>query len=388
MDLAYTDKQNAFRDEVRTWLAENVPAAPLPNADSEEGFAAHREWERTLSRSGWSAITWPIEHGGRGCDLVDWLIFEEEYWRAGAPQRINHNGILLLAPTLMDHGNTAQRARFLGPMVAGDEIWSQGWSEPNAGSDIGAIRCSATRAGSVYVLNGIKTWTRRATWSDWLFGLFRSTLEAQATQGLTLLLVPLKSPGITVRPIRQLNGLSGIAEVRFDNVEVPVENRVGEEGVGWQIAQSMASGARGLMLRSPARFQATAQALLRLYQRHQAEVNQDPSLRDAVLRAWMDAEAYALMAYRIAALTSRGKQPSAQMGLHKIFWSELDQMMHDTALQILGARGELVAGAPEAEDCGRWVEGFLFAQAGHIYPGTNEIHRNNYAERTLGLRHI
>lgn len=385
MKLEYTEQQQAFRQEVRNWLAVNVPKRPLDSFDSAEGFEQHREWERTLATGNWSMVTWPKELGGRACDLIEWLIFEEEYWRAGAPMRVNQNGIFLLGPTLMDFGTPEQKQRFLPMMASGESIWAQGWSEPNAGSDMAAIRAKATRDGDHYVLNGQKTWSTRAVWADWLFGMFRSDSNSQRHHGLSFLLVPLDSPGITVRPIRQLNGLPGFAEVFFDDVRVPVENRLSEEGAGWQVAMSTAGFERGLMLRSPARFQATAKALVQLYLANRASADQDPSVRDAVISAWMQAEAYALATYRTASSLIAGGHIGAESSTNKIFWSELDQRMHETAMQILGARAELLPHSPAAQDVGTWLEGFMFAQAGPIYAGTNEIQRNIIAERMLGM---
>lgn len=385
MELEYTEEQSAFRKEVREWLAEHVPNVPLASFDTAEGFEQHRQWERTLSSGCWSMVTWPKSLGGRGCNLIEWLIFEEEYWRAGAPMRVNQNGIFLLGPTLMDYGTEAQKKRFLPGMASGDEIWAQGWSEPGAGSDMAAIRTKAIRDGDHYVINGQKTWSTRAVWADWLFGLFRSDPDSQRHHGLTFLLVPLDSPGITVRPIRQLNGLPGFAEVFFDDVRVPVENRLSGEGAGWQVAMSTAGFERGLMLRSPGRFQATAKALVSLYLKHQETADIDPSIRDAVLRAWMDAEAYALATYSTASSLLKGGHIGAESSTNKIFWSELDLRMHETAMQILGPRAELLPKSPDAGDVGNWLDGYLFAQAGPIYAGTNEIQRNIIAERLLGM---
>ena len=385
MRLAYTEKQKRFRAEVREWMAANVPSQPLPSFDTEEGFAAHREWERTLNRNAFSAVTWPRHLGGRGLDLIEWLIFEEEYWAARAPLRVNQNGVFLLAPTLMEYGTEEQKARFLPRMAAGDDIWAQGWSEPGAGSDMAAIRSKAVRDGDHYVINGQKTWSTRAVWADWLFGLFRTEPESQRHHGLTFVLLPLNLPGITIRPIRQLNGLPGFAEIFFDNVRVPVENRLGGEGEGWKICMATAGFERGLMLRSPARFQQTARQLVDLYRAHQDSADSDPGVRDTVLKSWMDAEAYALATYRTASRLAKGGQIGAEASTNKIFWSELDLLMHETAMSILGARGELMAHAPDAGDVGHWLDGFLFAQAGPIYAGTNEIQRNIIAERMLGL---
>lgn len=381
MDLNYTPEQQAFRAQVRAWLADHVPREKLASYDTREGFEQHRAWEATLAEGGYSSITWPTELGGLGCSLTDWLIFEEEYFRADAPMRVNQNGILLLGPTIMEFGTPEQKARFLPRMARCDDMWAQGWSEPNAGSDMAAIGSRAVRDGDHYVLNGQKTWSTRAVFANWLFGLFRSEPGSSRHHGLSYLLVPLDAKGITVRPIRALNGKEAFAEVFFDDVRVPVENRIGDEGQGWHVAMATAGFERGLLLRSPARFQRTAQKLVELYRRHQAEADRDPSIADAVMRSWMGAEAYNLASYHTVGRLAKGGKVGAESSTNKIFWSELDLLMHETAMRILGPRAELIDD-PEVHE---WLEGFLFAQAGPIYAGTNEIQRNIIAERVLGL---
>jgi len=385
MDLTYTDKQNAFREEVRSWLAANVPAEALQTFDTAEGFAAHREWEAKLNEGRWGMVTWPEELGGRACDLIEWLIFEEEYYKARAPLRVNQNGIFLLGPTLMEYGTEEQKARILPKMANGEEVWAQGWSEPNAGSDMAAIRSTARLEGDKYIINGQKTWSTRAVWADWCFGMFRTDPDSQRHRGLTFILVPLNTPGITVRPIPQLDGLPGFAEIFFDNVEVGVENRLGDEGAGWSVAMATAGFERGLMLRSPARFQETARRLVELYRENQATADSDPAVRDAVMRAYLDAESYCLTTYQTACRLNKGGKIGAESSTNKIFWSELDQNMHATAMSILGARAELLPHAPDAQGVGSWLDGWLFAQSGPIYAGTNEVQRNIIAERMLGM---
>ncbi len=385
MDLTYTDKQNAFREEVRSWLAANVPAEALQTFDTAEGFAAHREWEAKLNEGRWGMVTWPEELGGRACDLIEWLIFEEEYYKARAPLRVNQNGIFLLGPTLMEYGTEEQKARILPKMANGEEVWAQGWSEPNAGSDMAAIRSTARLEGDKYIINGQKTWSTRAVWADWCFGMFRTDPDSQRHRGLTFILVPLNTPGITVRPIPQLDGLPGFAEIFFDNVEVGVENRLGDEGAGWSVAMATAGFERGLMLRSPARFQETARRLVELYRENQATADSDPAVRDAVMRAYLDAESYCLTTYQTACRLNKGGKIGAESSTNKIFWSELDQNMHATAMSILGARAELLPHAPDAQGVGNWLDGWLFAQSGPIYAGTNEVQRNIIAERMLGM---
>jgi len=382
LDLTFTPEQQRFRAEVRAWLAANVPATPLKTLESEAGFAQHREWERTLARGNYGMITWPKEYGGRGANLIDWLVFEEEYYRAAAPLRVNQNGIFLLGPTLMEFGSAAQKARYLPAMAAGEEIWAQAWSEPQSGSDLAALRATAVREGDSYVLRGHKIWSSRAAFADWAFGIFRTDAAAERHRGLTFILVPLRHPGVRVRGIRQIHGEPGFAEIFFEDARVPVANRLGEEGQGWHIAMATAGFERGLMLRSPARFQVAARRLVELWRSRAASA--DPALVGRVAQAWMDAEAYALNTYRTASRLMAGGSIGVEASLNKIFWSELDLELHRTAMSLLGTRAELLPGAA-SEDTDAWLEGFIFSLAGPIYAGTNEIQRNLIAERLLGL---
>ena len=381
MDLAYTPEQDAFRAEVRAWMQAHVPGEPLATLEGRAGYDQHVAWERTLASGDWGMVTWPVEYGGRGLDLIRWLIFEEEYYRAGAPLRANQNGIFLLGPTVMEYGTDAQKARFLTPMAKGEVIWAQAWSEPGAGSDMAAIRSRAVQDGDDYVISGQKTWSSRAAYADWSFGLFRTNADSKRHKGLSFILVPLDTPGVSVRPIRQLHGETGFAEIFFDEVRVPVANRIAGEGEGWSVAMATAGFERGLMLRSPARFQAAAARLVELYRTHADTTS--PETRAAVLQAWSDAEAYALNTYAVAATVMAGGKIGAEASLNKIFWSELDRAMHRAAMSLLGAQAELrtlLDGAPNA-----WLEGYIFSLAGPIYAGANEIQRNIVAERWLGL---
>jgi len=383
MDLSYTAEQQAFRAEVRAWLQAHVPSEPLEHFDaSRAGFEAHRAWERTLNEGSWGMVTWPKEYGGRGVDLITWLIFEEEYYRSAAPGRVNQNGIFLLGPTLMEFGTPEQKQRFLPPMAAGEEIWAQAWSEPQAGSDLAAVRSTATLEGDHYVLNGHKIWSSRAVFADWAFGLFRAP-GSERHKGLSLIFFKLDAPGVTVNPIAKIDGHVGFAEIFLQEVRVPVFNRLGDEGQGWNVCMATAGFERGLMLRSPARYQVAASQLVELYKRHEDTV--DPSLRAEVVRAWMGAEAYALSIYSTASRLIRGGSIGAESSTNKIFWSELDIALHQTALAILGPRAELLPQAPHAGDVGDWLGDYIFALAGPIYAGSNEIQRNIIAERLLGL---
>ena len=371
MNLDFSPDELAFRDEARAWLAENVPTETLPSMDTADGFAAHQEWERRLADARWSVVSWPEEFGGRGASLVEWVIFEEEYYRAGAPGRVSQNGIFLLAPIIFDHGTADQQKRWLPSMATGETIWAQAWSEPEAGSDLASLRSTAKKVDGGWLLNGQKTWSSRATYAHMGFGLFRSDPEAERHRGLTYFCFPLDADGVTVRPIAQLDGEAGFAELFFDDVFVPDADVLGEPGEGWRVAMSTAGNERGLSLRSPGRFCAAADRLLDLY----ADAP-DPALTSDVVDAWVRAEAYRLYTWGTVTQLADGGDIGANGSVNKVWWSELDIALHETALDLRG---------PDAEVASAWTDGYLFSLSGPIYAGTNEIQRNIVAERILGL---
>ncbi|HTW15321.1 MAG TPA: acyl-CoA dehydrogenase family protein [Nocardioides sp.] len=381
MSLGFTEAEEAFRAEARAWLAENNPGR-LPSMDTEEGARAHRAWEKTLAGGRWSVVAWPEQYGGREASLVEWVIFEEEYYLAGAPTRIAQNGISLLAPIIFGHGTPEQQERFLSAMADGTEVWAQAWSEPEAGSDLAGIRSRAERDDERggWVLNGQKTWSSRAPFADRGFGLFRSDPAAERHRGLTYFLFPLDAEGITVRPIAQLDGDAGFAEIFFDDVFVPDADVLGAVGDGWRVAMSTAGNERGLSLRAPGRFLGAAHRLLDLWDERGAEA---PHLRDAVVDAWIGARAYQLYTWGTVDRLQGGGDMGADGSVNKLFWSELDLALHETALDLLGPEQEL-RGEGAVSD-GAWVDDYLFSLAGPIYAGTNEIQRNIVAERILGL---
>ncbi|MFK4068371.1 acyl-CoA dehydrogenase family protein [Streptomyces sp. NPDC029674] len=390
MDLDFTAGEEEFRRRARDWLTAHVPAAPLPSLETEEGFAAHREWERTLAAGRWSAVSWPEEYGGQGVDIVKWLVFEEEYYAAGAPGRVSQNGISLLAPTLFDFGTEEQRARVLPPMAAGEVIWAQAWSEPESGSDLASLRSTARRTDGGWLISGQKTWSSRAAFADRAFGLFRSEPyedhKERPHRGLTYLMFPLDAAGVTVRPIGRLDGKPAFAELFLDDVFVPDEDVIGEPGQGWRIAMSATGDERGLTLRSPGRFLAAADRLARQWR--ECADPADTALRDRVADAVIGARAYELFTWAGASRCAAGGTIGAESSLNKVFWSEYDIALHETALDLLGPDGELSDG--ELSDGGPpggsgWAEGYVFSLAGPIYAGTNEIQRDIIAERLLGL---
>jgi alkylation response protein AidB-like acyl-CoA dehydrogenase len=353
-----------------------VPAEPLPSLETREGFAAHRAWEERLYADRWSVVSWPREYGGRGVDIFQWLIFEEEYYATGAPGRVSQNGINLLAPTLFDHATREQRARVLPAVASGEVIWAQAWSEPESGSDLASLKSRAVRTDGGWLLSGQKTWSSRAAFADRAFGIFRTDPDApKPHHGLTYLMFDLSAPGVTVRPIGRLDGKPAFAELFLDEVFVPDEDVIGEPGQGWRIAMSTTGNERGLTLRSPGRFLAAADRLVRQW-RASADPA-DTALRDRVADAVIGARAYQLFTYTNASRFAAGANIGAESSLNKVFWSQYDIALHETALDLLGPVGELAEG--------EWAEGYVFSLAGPIYAGTNEIQRDIIAERLLGL---
>jgi alkylation response protein AidB-like acyl-CoA dehydrogenase len=428
MDLRWSETERAFRAEARSWLAAHVPH-DLPSGDTRDGFAAHLDWERELFAARWAVVSWPEQYGGRDASLWEWLIFEEEYYRAGAPQRVTQNGIFLLAPTLFEFGTPEQQDRYLRRMAAAQDLWCQGWSEPGAGSDLAAVRSVAVRSSGArsrseldstvcgdggWLLSGQKTWTTRGAFCTHLFGLFRTDPAAERHRGLTYFLVPLDAPGVTVRGFPRLDGDEGFAEVFLDEVFVPDSDVLGAVNEGWRVAMATTGSERGLTLRSPGRFLASAERLLALYRERANSVPKNPGpenpelgnpgpenpglgnpgpenpgldssvldfpalavRRDRVVQSWIEAQAYQAFTLQQVTGIVDGQQPGAASSLNKLFWSELDVRLNETAMDLLGVDGELD---------GPWSRAFLFSLAGPIYAGTNEVQRNVVAERLLGL---
>jgi alkylation response protein AidB-like acyl-CoA dehydrogenase len=372
MDLTFDDATEGFRTEVRDFLAANRSHFPTKSYDTAEGFEQHRRWDRVLFDAGLSVIAWPQKYGGRDATLLQWIVFEEEYFRAGAPGRASANGTSMLGPTLFAHGTEEQRMRVLPKMASGEEIWAQAWSEPDSGSDLASLRSTATRTDGGWKLNGQKIWSSRAPFGDRAFGLFRSDPAAQRHKGLTYFMFDLRAEGVTVRPIAQLGGDTGFGEVFLDDVFVPDDDVIGAVDDGWRAAMSTSSNERGMSLRSPARFLAPAERLVAAWQSHR-----DPAYADRVADAWIKAQAYRLHTFGTVTRLAGGGELGAESSVTKVFWSDLDVDLHQTALDLHGADAEL------ADDA--WTDGLLFALGGPIYAGTNEIQRNIIAERLLGL---
>ncbi len=371
VDLTFDEATLEFQAEVRDFLAANTDSFPTKSYDTAEGFEQHRHWDKVLFDSGLSVVTWPRRYGGRDASLLQWVVFEEEYFRAGAPGRASANGISMLAPTLFSHGSEEQRDRILPKMASGEQIWAQAWSETESGSDLASLRSTASRTEGGWLLNGQKIWSSRAVFGERAFGLFRSDPDAQRHKGLTYVMFDLKTDGVTVRPIAQLGGDTGFGEIFLDDVFVPDEDVIGEVHDGWRAAMSTSSNERGMSLRSPARFLAPAERLVA-----QWKDDPDPAFTDRVADAWIKAQSYRLHTFGTVTRVTGGGRLGAESSITKVFWSDLDVALHQTALDLRGADGDL---ADPVSD------GLLFALGGPIYAGTNEIQRNIIAERLLGL---
>jgi alkylation response protein AidB-like acyl-CoA dehydrogenase len=383
VDLDLTPEQEAFREEVRAWLAANVPAEPLPSAATPEGFAAHREWERRLYEAGYAAISWPRAYGGRDADLLTNTIFSEEYARAGAPNRINVLGLGLAGPTLMVYGTDEQKARWLPGILSAADVWCQGFSEPDAGSDLAGLRTSAVREGNEYVVNGQKIWTSGGRYSDWMFALVRTDREAAKHKGISFLMIDMHSEGIEVRPIVQINGDAGFAEVFLTDVRVPVENLVGAENDGWRVAMSTLGFERGTGLGAHVRFSMDLAHLVEIVKAMGLE--DDPLVRDQVARLYTETEVFKRNVQRTLTTLTKGRQIGPEASLNKLYWSEMEARIYETGMGVMGPYAELTPRADAAIDKDRWLHDYWYARAALIYAGTSEIQKNIIAERVLGL---
>ena len=380
----------AFREEVRRWLAENLalvgsrfPEASVHDPDYRRAFEDH------LCAAGWSGLGWPVELGGRGLPVELIAIFHEEYARAGAPQGINMIGHGILGPTLLLFGSDAQKRRFLPKILSNEEIWCQGYSEPGAGSDLASLRTRAIRDGDYYVISGQKIWTSFAHAADWCFVLARTDAEAPKHKGISFLLVDMKSPGITVRPIRQMNGEQEFNEVFFDEVRVPVENRVGDENAGWAIAMAAASYERATyFVPRLVRMEEELRDLVevaRAMRRDGRPVSEDPVIRDRFARSYIDVQALKLHARTMLAAAARHEQPGPEGSFIKLLWSESHQRLLALAMDILGPEAALGPQEPAAQRGRWWQREHLWSMAETILAGTSEIQRNVVGERVLGL---
>jgi alkylation response protein AidB-like acyl-CoA dehydrogenase len=371
------DRLRAWRLEVRAWLEAHVPR-DLPSLDGYTESAGYRAWERRLADAGYAAVHWPVEHGGRGAGELERLVFLEEYERAGGPPRINIQGLMLAGPTLMVFGTPDQQRRWLGGMLRSDEIWCQGFSEPNAGSDLAALRTKAVQRGDELVVNGQKIWTTGAHYSDWIFALVRTGNDGpKKHHGITWLMVDLRTPGVEVRPIVQLDGRIEFAEVFFDDAHVPVENVVGGIGNGWKVAMTALGFERGVGRRSYVQYLTRLESLRRIVA--SAGIELDAGVQAQFGEVLAKVLMYRDYAARVALEAGAG-DATATPAYNKLIWSELQVQLFQLGEHVLRATGGLQNGHAE-----EWMADYWYSRAARIFAGTNEIQKNIIAERVLGL---
>ncbi|MBI2963707.1 MAG: acyl-CoA dehydrogenase family protein [Deltaproteobacteria bacterium] len=387
MDLHLSERHLRFRDELRAWLEKNV-VRPWreelrdPTASEDSLIELRRAWQKKLHAGGYLGLDWPKEWGGRGATAVEKSIFEAELVRADAPPILNFLGLSLLGPALIHHGSEEQRRRFIPPMLSADEIWCQGFSEPGAGSDLASLKTAARLEGDEFVVNGQKVWTTYGPWADWIFVLARTDAKNRYG-GISFILVELRTPGVTVRPLRQITGESEFGEVFFEDARVPRANLVGQIGEGWKIAMTVLAYERG----------ATALAYSTRYSRDLAalahacrEVGRTgPAVREKLARLVVENEVMRANGVRMLANLADGKIPGPEASMEKLFWSEFDKRFRDTAIDLLGPGGLLLRSCSEARPEVDWAREFLWSRAETIFSGSSEVQRNILAKRALSL---
>jgi alkylation response protein AidB-like acyl-CoA dehydrogenase len=382
VDLRFSAEDEEFRGQVRDWLAEHLVGeyAALRGAGGpgreHEGFDVRLAWERLLGEHGWIGIGWPPPYG-RGLPLMQQVIFHEEYARADAPHRVNHMGENLLAPTLLALGTDAQRERFLRPIATGEELWCQGYSEPDAGSDLANVQTRAVRDGDEWVVTGQKVWTSLAHLADWCFVVARTEAGSRRHAGLSYLLVPMKQPGVEIRPIVQLTGTSEFNEVFFDRVRTAADNVVGAPGDGWRVAMATLGFERGVAtLGQQIGFARELDAVVATARRTGAV--DDPLVADRLIRAWIELQV--IRYYALRALSA--PEPGVEASVAKLLWAPWHQRLGELALLVRGAAGTESEGEDDLDTAQRL---FLFSRSDTIYGGSDEIQRDIIARRALGL---
>jgi alkylation response protein AidB-like acyl-CoA dehydrogenase len=387
MDLRDRPEDEAFRKEARSWLEDHVVGefAALGgrggSGDETFGFETRLAWERELALGGWTCIGWPIDFGGRGASVAQQVIFNEEYVRAGAPGRVGVMGEGLIGPTIIHHGTAAQIERFLPPIVAGTELWCQGYSEPDAGSDLANVRTRGERDGDQWIVNGQKVWTSLAHQADWCFVLCRTDPGSVRHHGLSYLLVPMDQPGVEVRPIKQLTGTSEFNEVFFDGARTRLENVVGEVGDGWRVALATLAFERGVgLLGHQLGFRRELDGLISRVRR--SGRGDDVVLRDRLARAWAELEIMRLNTLRSLSGVD-GPSAAPEASIAKLYWASWHRRLGELAVDVAGPGGQVTPGGWGELDGAQRT--FLFSRSETIYGGSNQIQRNIIGERVLGL---
>jgi alkylation response protein AidB-like acyl-CoA dehydrogenase len=387
MDLRFSPEDEQYRQRLRTWLEANRPQESPPK-DQDAEFAYRRAWQRKLYDGGWVGISWPKEYGGQGATLIQQAIYAQEMARARAPQPANGLGISIVGPTLMHHGTEEQKKRYIPKILNADEIWCQGFSEPNSGSDLASLQTKAVLDGDDFVVNGQKIWTSMGQYADWCILLVRTDPNAPKHRGISFLLVDMHSPGITVRPLKQITGNSEFNETFFDNVRVPKQNLVGALNDGWRVAMTTLTYERGISsLATQVRIKQHLDAMIeyaRTTRRNGHVLSQDPVYRQNLAQAYIRVEIMLLNLYRGITSRLRGQPPGPEASLDKLYWSEMDKWMQEFGMELQGPYSQLMHDSKYAVP-GDWQYNFLRSRAGTIYSGTSEIQRNIIGERVLGL---
>jgi alkylation response protein AidB-like acyl-CoA dehydrogenase len=391
MDLNLTAEERQFRDELRIWLEANVPRdwSEWREKPIEESFPYLKAWQRKLYEGGWAAVAWPKEYGGRGASLMQQSIFWEEMARVEAPPMANSLGLGLIGPTIIAHGTDAQKKRHIPKILSAEEIWCQGFSEPNAGSDLASLQTEARLDGDHYVVNGQKVWTSYGWVGDWCELVVRTDANVPKHKGLTVLLVDMKSPGVEVRPLRQMTGESEFSEIFFRDVRVPKENVLGNVNDGWNVAVSTLMYERGSFgARLHLTFRRNIDRLIELartLQRNGRAAAQDPLMRQKLAQCYAEIEIMRLNQMRAFSRITATGVPGPEGSIQKIFWSELNQRVQQLAQELLGPYGQLQAGDSLAPDKGIWAYGYLRTRGNTIEAGTSEVQRNIIGHFVLGL---
>jgi alkylation response protein AidB-like acyl-CoA dehydrogenase len=388
MDLGLTPSELKFRDELRVWLKANLPAktpsAIKTAASAHEYHDYLKAWQRKLYEGNYAGISWPKEYGGRGASFIEQAIFQEELALADAPERMGTIGQGLVGPTIITVGTDEQKKRYLPGILSGDEVWCQGFSEPNAGSDLASLETKGIREGDDFIVNGQKIWTSYAHIADLCMLVVRTDTAAPKHKGLTCLLVDMKSPGINVRPLKMMSGDSGFNEMFFSSVRVPAKNVLGQVDEGWHVAITALSNERanlgtGLYVV----FKRNLEAVLdqaRKIKRHGKPAIADPVLRQRLAQAYVDLEVFRLNTTRALSNLNKTGVPGPEGSIQKLYWSELNQRNAQIAMEVLGSQA-----LTSNYDGGRWAYNYLRSRGNSIEAGTSEVQRNIIAQRVLGL---